>query len=263
MKIDWFTFGAQVVNFIILIFLLKRFLYGRIIEAMDTREQRIAARFNEAQERERAADEEGKRYALKVRELDAQKAGFLARAQSEADATHREMIAAARQTVDAERNGWQASVRDEENAFLSSLREQVTQEVLTVARRVLADLVDTGLEERIIAVFLSRMKEIDEESRAVFSSASQLTVRSTFPLSDIARKNIADRVHAVFRSDSTLAFETAPGLISGIELRTTGRKVSWTIDRYLGDMETNIRKALASGMGERPGGGKTYAGTGA
>ena len=43
MLIDWFTVGAQAVNFLILVWLLRRFLYQPILRAIDTREQRIAA----------------------------------------------------------------------------------------------------------------------------------------------------------------------------------------------------------------------------
>ena len=50
MHIDWFVFFAQIVNFLILLFLLKKFLYGRIINAMDAREAKIAAIFAEAEE---------------------------------------------------------------------------------------------------------------------------------------------------------------------------------------------------------------------
>ena len=42
MLIDWFTVGAQVLNFLILIWLLKRFLYKPILHAIDEREERIA-----------------------------------------------------------------------------------------------------------------------------------------------------------------------------------------------------------------------------
>ena len=42
MLIDWFTVGAQALNFIILVWLLKRYLYKPILNAV-TREKRIAA----------------------------------------------------------------------------------------------------------------------------------------------------------------------------------------------------------------------------
>jgi F-type H+-transporting ATPase subunit b len=41
--IDWFTVGAQLLNFIILVWLMKRFLYQPVLDAIAAREQKIAA----------------------------------------------------------------------------------------------------------------------------------------------------------------------------------------------------------------------------
>ena len=43
MLIDWFTVGAQGINFVILVWLLKHFLYKPILGAIDAREKHIAA----------------------------------------------------------------------------------------------------------------------------------------------------------------------------------------------------------------------------
>jgi F-type H+-transporting ATPase subunit b len=48
MLIDWFTVGAQALNFLILVWLLKRFLYKPILHAIDEREKRIAAELADA-----------------------------------------------------------------------------------------------------------------------------------------------------------------------------------------------------------------------
>jgi len=42
MLIDWFTVGAQALNFLILVWLMKRFLYKPVLHAIDEREMRIA-----------------------------------------------------------------------------------------------------------------------------------------------------------------------------------------------------------------------------
>jgi len=69
MQIDWFTVVAQIVNFLILVGLLKKFLYGPIIRAMDDRERRIASRLEEANARERQAQEEVQSYRQKREDL--------------------------------------------------------------------------------------------------------------------------------------------------------------------------------------------------
>ena len=55
MLINWFTVAAQVVNFLILLYLLKRFLYRPILGAMEERERRIASAMEEATKAEEAA----------------------------------------------------------------------------------------------------------------------------------------------------------------------------------------------------------------
>ena len=48
MLIDWFTVGAQAVNFLILVWLLRQFLYKPILNAIDAREKRIASELADA-----------------------------------------------------------------------------------------------------------------------------------------------------------------------------------------------------------------------
>jgi len=62
MRIHWFVLLCQIFNFLLLMYLLKRFLYGRIIKAMDDREAKIVARFAEAEELKIKANEAAELY---------------------------------------------------------------------------------------------------------------------------------------------------------------------------------------------------------
>ncbi len=48
MLIDWFTVGAQLLNFLILVWLMKRFLYKPVLDAIDAREKLIATELADA-----------------------------------------------------------------------------------------------------------------------------------------------------------------------------------------------------------------------
>ncbi|MCF8123589.1 MAG: hypothetical protein K9K34_14360, partial [Desulfarculaceae bacterium] len=78
MLIDWFTVAAQVVNFLILVWLLKHFLYDRIIKAIDQREADIAARSEEAEAKQDAAARKESELAQRRRELEEQSGSLLA-----------------------------------------------------------------------------------------------------------------------------------------------------------------------------------------
>ena len=70
MLIDWFTVGAQLLNFLILVALLKRFLYRPILDAIDAREQRIAGELAQADAAKAEAERERDAFAQKNAEFD-------------------------------------------------------------------------------------------------------------------------------------------------------------------------------------------------
>ncbi len=61
MLIDWFTVVAQIVNFLILVWLLKRFLYKPILDALDAREKKIAKELADADLKKTEATEGARR----------------------------------------------------------------------------------------------------------------------------------------------------------------------------------------------------------
>ena len=69
MHIDWFVFAAQIVNFLILFWLLKKFLYGRILGAIDAREAKIAATFSEAEKAREEARESAAECKARLEEM--------------------------------------------------------------------------------------------------------------------------------------------------------------------------------------------------
>ena len=80
MLIDWFTVGAQVINFVILVWLMKRFLYKPILNAIDAREQRIAAELADAEAKRAEAQKERDEFEHKNEDFDRQRAGRLQQA---------------------------------------------------------------------------------------------------------------------------------------------------------------------------------------
>jgi len=69
-------------------------------------------------------------------------------------------------------------------------------------------------------------------------------VRSAFDLPAEQRAAIQNALNETFSSEFHLRFETAPDLISGIELTTNGQKVAWSIADYLASMEKGVDELL-------------------
>src|ERR1700693_3916 len=96
MLIDWFTVGAQVLNFLILVWLMKRFLYKPILNAIDAREKRIAAELADADAKKAEAQKEHDEFQRKSAEFDRQRAALLTKATDEAKAERQRLLDEAR-----------------------------------------------------------------------------------------------------------------------------------------------------------------------
>src|SRR5512133_960681 len=101
MLIDWFTVLAQVVNFLILVWLLKRFLYRPILDAIDAREKRIAKELADADAKKAEAQKERDAFWHKNEAFDRERAALFGKVTDEAKAERQRLLDDARQAADA------------------------------------------------------------------------------------------------------------------------------------------------------------------
>lgn len=249
MLIDWFTVIAQIINFLILVALLKYFLYGRIIKAMDEREGKIRSRLEEARKKEEEAEREAESLRQKNREIEEKRKAMLTQAKEEAESRRKELVQQARSEVENLQGKWREAIRRERGSFIRDLQQMAGREVYAVARRALEDLADAGLEERAIGVFLERVRNLKAEERneivqSIEKAGNDVIVRSSFKLSTKMRQEVTKKLHEHIADGFDVNYETAPESIMGIELKVPGAKISWTLDDFMATLEESTRKAL-------------------
>jgi F-type H+-transporting ATPase subunit b len=162
MHIDLFVFFAQIVNLFILMFLLKKFLFGKIIGAMDAREAKIGAVFAEAEASRQGAEKAAETYDQKLRDLEVRYEAMLNQARQDAETHRNQLMEKAREEVDFLQKRWVEALRSERQHFLQELRHLAGNQIYAVSRRVLKDLADLDLEERIVEVLVERIATMDE-----------------------------------------------------------------------------------------------------
>lgn len=249
MLIDWFTVGAQAFNFLILVWLLKRFLYQPILRAIDARETRIAAELADAEAKRAAAEKERESFQRKNEEFDRQRAALLSQATEAAEAERQRLLEAARKAADDLSAKRQEALRNDAQNLNQAIRRRTQQEVFAIARKTLADLAQTSLEERLGEVFNRRIRMMDGKEKASFAEALKTTsgpmlVRSAFELPEEQRTAIQRTLQDTLAAEIRVRFEAAPDLISGIELTSNGHKVAWSIEDYLASLEGAVGELL-------------------
>lgn len=241
---DWFTVIAQIINFLILVALLKRFLYGPVIRAMDRREAEIAARFDTAERKLTEAEQERLRYESLTRQFSEAVEEMRVKAREDAEALRRELLEKAREEVDRNRTQWRESLRSERESFLRLLRRHVAEEVCAAARKIVTDMADTAFEERMAACLERRIREMEsgkrEELAGYFrASSGDIVVRSAFELGTEAKEAIG-RALGTLANAPSLHFQVAPSLVCGVEILARGKSLAWNVDDYLERLEERL-----------------------
>lgn len=250
MLIDWSTVLAQIINFLILVALLKYVLYGRILRAMEDRERKIEAQFLEAKEKTQEAEHAIEAHRKTTLEFNEERHAFLAQAKQEAEALRKKYMDEAREEVDAIRHKWRESLEQEKMVFLQDLRRRTAREVFRVARSVLKDLGHVSLEQHMTEVFLQKLRTLGEDKwhdlRKTFRQGTDTTViiQTTFDLPTEFQKHITEIIQDHLPQRPPVHFETAPELLGGIELHLPGYRVGWSFAHYLDALEADLSKAL-------------------
>ncbi len=188
-------------------------------------------------------------FNTRTRSLTNSCAALLSKATDEAQAERQRLLEEARKAAVELSFKQQEKLRNDAHNLNQAISRRTQQEVFAIARKTLADLASTGLEERLGEVFSRRLREMDGNTKeslaeALNTASDPAMVRSVFKLPAEQRAAIQNAINETFSSEINVRFETAPDLISGIELTTNGQKVAWSISDYLTSMEKGVDELL-------------------
>lgn len=252
MQIDWLTVAAQAVNFLILVYLLRRFLYQPVMRAMQRREQAIAQQLLEAESREQVAAREGEHLREQTAAFERERESRMSTVQQEADALRKSLLEEARQEVQASRARWQEELERERRELAQQFRPRAAAALTRAARRILADMADAELEQQLIRAFVRQLESLDHAElgalRKSAHKAGRLRVITSFEADADTRARIRRAVqhHLLEDRETEIDFSHSDSLVCGIEVDTDGRKLGWTVDNHLQALEEELGRAPAS-----------------
>ena len=248
MQIDWVTVSAQIVNFLVLVWLLQRVLYRPLTRALKAREEEVQRSLREAESARASADAEAAAHRQALSALEETREARLAAVEAEAETLRAEMTEAARGELAARRANWQTQLEDEKVAFLDRLRRRAGEAFVTLARHALLEMADEDLVDRIARVFARRLTNLGADEQKHLESAAgrekAALILCSFPLSPEARALVAEAVGRVIQKDVEVDFREDADLECGIVLAIGSRHIGWTLGAYLDSLENDVAGLL-------------------
>ncbi|CAN5541580.1 ATP synthase subunit B [soil metagenome] len=257
MNINWFTVIAQVINFLILVWLLKKFLYKPILNAIDEREKKIRDKLKDADAQKAAAQKEQDDFKKQQEDFDQQKKALMDKAVADANTQKQQLMDAAKTEADNMRTNMEKAAKEKQENDNNEMSEKIQQQVFAITRKALADIASISLEEQSANTFNKHLKELKDDEKKQFidafkSNSNAILVRSAFDLPAKQQAEIKDAVNVILSADTHLQFKTTPEIISGIELSTNGYKLSWSFSAYLNSLEKDISKTMKENAKPEP-----------
>ncbi len=251
MTFDWFTFVAQIINFLILLFLLRRFLYGPITKIMTERQAGIVAQIEDAKKREADAEAALQSYHEQQSQLDEEREKLLLQARHDADLSKQALTKEARAEVDSQRTQWQQVVEKEKEAFMKALEKRISKELYQSMRQALTELADAELEQQVLKVFIRQLEHLDQSEQEAMQQAlaradNEVQLVTSFPLSKENQAELHEALQGLLKQTFSLQLEQRADLICGLELNIYDQNLSWSLAAYLDSLETSVANKLSN-----------------
>jgi F-type H+-transporting ATPase subunit b len=222
-ELSWPTFFLEIINFLVLVWILKRFLYKPVLEAIAQRKAAIEKSLTDANAKEAGARALAEQYQNRLAEWDREKEKLRAQVAEEISAQRVQMMAALENSLKQERE--KARVLEERR--LSDLQSKVEEEGrakgVQFTARLLARAASSELEARLVSLALEDLPLLSEEQIEALRSVSQqpglhVKVTSAFPLSAPQRGVIAQKLKDVTQESVAVEFNQDNGLLAGLRI---------------------------------------------
>ncbi len=243
MQVDWLTVAAQIVNFLILIALLKRFLYRPIVSTMEARQRYIESQLAQARELKRQGEHLTATYRDKLESLERERQRLLEQAKREVESERQALLDKVRLEVEQKRLEWLQDLAREQAVLLRELKSLLAEQLVDLGRRAFADLAAKTLEQCVIDAFLERLNTLPDDKKALLRTGDRCQVMTAFPLETDDRIKI-ERTLKSFDPSLDISFECRPELICGIALEAGDRIWHWDLASYLEELETTLSRVL-------------------
>ena len=250
MGIDLVTLIAQIVNLLILIWLLKRFLYKPVLNMIKERQALIDEQINQAKQARQNAIAEEAEYQKKVATFDARRSQMFLEMQNQVDSLRKELTDEARKDVTHLHKLWQNELEQEKKAFDISIQNAIIKNFKLFATDALKDMVGVELNALVLKKFKERINKMTSTQHKQFAqsarSVNQIAISTDTRLDAKMQSELKDFLTATFDLDKKIKFifKVDSNLICGIQVQIGEQVTSWNLQNYLEVFENNMDAAF-------------------
>ncbi len=247
MSIDLFTFFAQMFNLLLLLYLLRRFLYLPVLKAVDERQKFIERELKKTASSHKEALRLEAGCKQKMAEIDAQKQNILSQTRAEAAVLAEKLANEAKAQFETDKSQWKQRLAGEQKTFELAMQNLILEHFNKLADGALKQMADVSLNDLMIDKLKEKISALSvrkkQEFAAAYQNKKQLFVRSAQKISAEQKQKIKDflRVQLELPEETKFKFEVDKKLVCGVALQADEQLIDWNLAGYMNEFQKNMQ----------------------
>ena len=223
MEFDWTTFILEIINFLILVWILKRFLYRPILDVIARRRAGVEKTLADARRIETEAGELKQQNEQRLAQWENEREAAQARLREELAAEREHLMAALETSIAEERERRRVLDERHQHDFRRGVEEQGIAQGAAFSARLLGRAATPELEARLYTLLLEDLRGLRAEDRRAVADAAavpglQIKVQSAFALDQDRRGELARALADVTGKTLPVEYRENPELLAGFQI---------------------------------------------
>jgi len=241
------TLLLQVANFLILAYILTRFLFKPLKEMLDKRASQVTKAVDEAEKATREAEELRLKYEKKRENIDAEIAALKNEARVVIDETRQQMLQEAHQEIEAMRARAQEEIEQQRADALLLHRSKIGELVAALTRRMVRDILNPQLHQAYLDAFLDQLRSVQLDGRISTSGEETISAEliTAILLAQGDKVRIATTLDTVVSKPIDLTYRVDAGLIAGAMVRLGDTLIDGSLQGQLQQLRSRYEAEIA------------------
>jgi F-type H+-transporting ATPase subunit b len=222
-ELTWSTFVLEIINFLVLVWILKRFLYQPVLDVIARRRAGIEKVLADARALHADAEQLQKQYEGRLAEWDQERQQARADLARELDAERTRKMAELQTSLEQAREKARVTEEHRQADAMRKIEETALVQGSRFAARLLEQASGPDTEARLVDLVIAELSRLPSERIVVLHNSYGKTTKaieviSAFPLADEQRKRLTQALAKVTSADTPLQFKQDNKLVAGVRI---------------------------------------------
>jgi len=223
LELNWSTFLLEIINFLVLVWILKRFLYRPVLSMLEKRREKIEQSLNEATDRHTQAMALEQQYQGRLDEWELEKQQLRDALQQEIQNERTQKLELLQTELAREHEKTAVIEQRHQAETLRQYQQNSHEQGARFAARLLNTVAGPELESRLFELLMKTFDELDDEHLTILRNACQIsadniTVTSAYALSDEQGPQLEQKLCTLCKQSVNINYMQDPKLLAGLRI---------------------------------------------